>query len=139
MLFLLLFVMFFLFIVSSMTVCILLFFFFLWSFFFSSGRRHTICALVPGVQTCALPICSNTRAYCILGLAMGVIGVPGGGANIFRGHDNVQGATDIGPLNDTLPAYYGLTTGAWQHWARVWDVDYEYLKGRFGRDRKSGE
>src|SRR3546814_17550651 len=25
-------------------------------FFFSSGRRHTICALVTGVQTCALPI-----------------------------------------------------------------------------------
>src|SRR3546814_6104672 len=23
----------------------------------SSGRRHTICALVTGVQTCALPIC----------------------------------------------------------------------------------
>src|SRR3546814_7822310 len=38
-------------------------------FFFSSRRRHTICALVTGVQTCALPIClwdvgfdwSNTR------------------------------------------------------------------------------
>src|SRR3546814_9601090 len=27
-------------------------------FFFSSGRRHTRCALVTGVQTCALPICS---------------------------------------------------------------------------------
>src|SRR3546814_9302657 len=26
-------------------------------FFFSSRRRHTICALVTGVQTCALPIC----------------------------------------------------------------------------------
>src|SRR3546814_17741600 len=25
--------------------------------FFSSRRRHTICALVTGVQTCALPIC----------------------------------------------------------------------------------
>src|SRR3546814_14626098 len=25
-------------------------------FFFSSKRRHTICALVTGVQTCALPI-----------------------------------------------------------------------------------
>src|SRR3546814_5945725 len=25
-------------------------------FFFSSRRRHTRCALVPGVQTCALPI-----------------------------------------------------------------------------------
>src|SRR3546814_11908810 len=31
-----------------------------WSFFvffFSSRRRHTRCALVTGVQTCALPIC----------------------------------------------------------------------------------
>src|SRR3546814_2228414 len=26
-------------------------------FFFPSKRRHTICALVTGVQTCALPIC----------------------------------------------------------------------------------
>src|SRR3546814_5908525 len=29
---------------------------FLFSFFFSSRRRHTRCALVTGVQTCALPI-----------------------------------------------------------------------------------
>src|SRR3546814_6362901 len=28
------------------------------SFCFSSRRRHTRCALVTGVQTCALPICS---------------------------------------------------------------------------------
>src|SRR3546814_4384831 len=28
-------------------------------FFFSSRRRHTRCALVTGVQTCALPICSR--------------------------------------------------------------------------------
>src|SRR3546814_14886766 len=27
-------------------------------FFFSSRRRHTSCALVTGVQTCALPICA---------------------------------------------------------------------------------
>src|SRR3546814_11540261 len=32
--------------------CVLLFFL----FFFSSRRRHTRCALVTGVQTCALPI-----------------------------------------------------------------------------------
>src|SRR3546814_4168424 len=32
-------------------------------FFFSSRRRHTRCALVTGVQTCALPICCpNARA-----------------------------------------------------------------------------
>src|SRR3546814_7052122 len=28
----------------------------MWSFFLSSRRRHTRCALVTGVQTCALPI-----------------------------------------------------------------------------------
>src|SRR3546814_2601976 len=28
-------------------------------FFFSSRRRHTRCALVTGVQTCALPICGR--------------------------------------------------------------------------------
>src|SRR3546814_9935903 len=31
-------------------------------FFFSSRRRHTRCALVTGVQTCALPIWSATDA-----------------------------------------------------------------------------
>src|SRR3546814_3321242 len=35
-----------------MFVCVVLF------FFFSSRRRHTRCALVTGVQTCALPILS---------------------------------------------------------------------------------
>src|SRR3546814_18841570 len=28
-------------------------------FFFASRRRHTRCALVTGVQTCALPICAS--------------------------------------------------------------------------------
>src|SRR3546814_8498889 len=31
-------------------------------FFFSSRRRHTRCALVTGVQTCALPISLASRA-----------------------------------------------------------------------------
>src|SRR3546814_16555994 len=31
-------------------------------FFFSSRRRHTSCALVTGVQTCALPICPSIGA-----------------------------------------------------------------------------
>ncbi|WP_420403111.1 formate dehydrogenase subunit alpha [Nisaea sp.] len=75
---------------------------------------------------------NNTRAYCVLQLALGNMGKAGGGTNIFRGHDNVQGATDLGVLSHTLPGYYGLSTGAWKHWARVWDVDYDYLLGRFG-------
>jgi formate dehydrogenase major subunit len=74
---------------------------------------------------------NNTRSYCVLQLALGNIGKSGGGANIFRGHDNVQGATDMGILSHTLPAYYGLSEGAWKHWSRVWGLDYEWVKGRF--------
>jgi len=74
-----------------------------------------------------------TRAYCIFQLALGNIGKSGGGANIFRGHDNVQGATDVGPNCHTLPGYYGLSEGAWRHWCRVWDVDYDWLTARFDR------
>src|SRR3546814_20026928 len=33
-------------------------------FFFSSRRRHTSCALVNGVQTCALPIFDPARLAC---------------------------------------------------------------------------
>ncbi|RIJ43734.1 formate dehydrogenase, partial [Maribellus luteus] len=71
------------------------------------------------------------RASCIVQLALGNIGKSGGGANIFRGHDNVQGATDVGPNPDSLPGYYGLAAGAWKHFANVWGVDYEWIKGRF--------
>src|SRR6476619_7384871 len=71
------------------------------------------------------------RASCILQLALGNIGVSGGGANIFRGHDNVQGATDIGPNPDSLPGYYGVAAGSWKHFAEVWGVDYEWIKKQY--------
>ena len=71
------------------------------------------------------------RASCILQLALGNIGVSGGGANIFRGHDNVQGATDVGPNPDSLPGYYGIAAGSWRHFAAVWGVDYDWIKSRF--------
>jgi formate dehydrogenase major subunit len=74
---------------------------------------------------------ANVRASCMLLLLTGNVGAPGTGANIFRGHDNVQGATDVGLDIVTLPFYYGLVEGAWKHWARVWEVDHNYLVGRF--------
>jgi len=74
------------------------------------------------------------RASCLLELALGNVGKTGGGANIYRGHDNVQGATDIGPNPDSLPGYYGIAAGSWKHWATVWGVDYEWLKGRFASE-----
>ncbi len=81
---------------------------------------------------------NNTRAYCVLQLALGNMGVAGGGTNIFRGHDNVQGATDLGVLADTLPGYYGLADGSWAHWARVWEEDLDWLKGRFATLERNG-
>src|SRR3546814_7524363 len=39
------------------------------SFFFSSRRRHTRCALVTGVQTCALPISQGQRYQIEAGLS----------------------------------------------------------------------
>ena len=74
---------------------------------------------------------ANVRAMCILQLVLGNVGVSGGGTNIFRGHDNVQGATDLGPNPDSLPGYYGLAAGSWKHWCAVWGVDYEWVKGRY--------
>src|SRR3546814_5031311 len=47
-----LYLMVFIYVVNYCCVIVCVFF-----FFFSSRRRHTRCALVTGVQTCALPIC----------------------------------------------------------------------------------
>src|SRR3546814_3249319 len=44
------------------------------SFFFSSRRRHTRCALVTGVQTCALPI--SAAAVSELGASVAVVRLP---------------------------------------------------------------
>ncbi len=74
---------------------------------------------------------SITRSFCILQLVLGNMGKSGGGTNIFRGHDNVQGATDMCILSHSLPAYYGLSDGSWKHWCRVWDVDYDWMVERF--------
>ncbi len=74
---------------------------------------------------------ANVRAFCIALLATGNVGSSGTGANIFRGHTNVQGATDLGLDIVTLPLYYGLVEGAWRHWSRVWEVDYQWFVDRF--------
>ncbi len=90
---------------------------------------------------------ANVRTYCNLLLATGNVGSDGTGANIFRGHCNVQGATDFGLDIGSLPCYYGLAEGGWKHWSRVWEVPYEYFQSRFdevpakggrdARDRKA--
>jgi len=75
------------------------------------------------------------RASNILMLALGNVGRSGGGCNIYRGHDNVQGATDVGPNPDTLPGYYPVAVpGSWTHWAGVWNIDLDWLKKRYASE-----
>ena len=74
---------------------------------------------------------SNTRILSILQLVLGNMGKPGGGTNIIRGHDNVQGSTDMGDLADTLPMYYGLGDAAWKHYCKGWGVDFDTFVKRF--------
>lgn len=74
---------------------------------------------------------SNTRLGPILQLALGNIGKNGAGCNILRGHDNVQGASDMACLSENLPGYYALNETSWKHFANVWKVDYEWLVSRF--------
>src|SRR3546814_2087233 len=59
-------------------------------FFFSSRRRHTRCALVTGVQTCALPISWHLLPGPIALVAQSIVetirsGVPRADANGSRG------------------------------------------------------
>src|SRR3546814_1387968 len=60
-------------------------------FFFSSRRRHTRCALVTGVQTCALPISKSES----LSLSLGV-------ESATRMNDFFE-AFNIGATADTYP------------------------------------
>src|SRR3546814_19563695 len=83
-------------------------------FFFSSRRRHTICALVTGVQTCALPISylavaaaagpnekqsNSTANECLIHLTATLLGAQL--SNLREGRNN-QGAT-MWPRARTVP------------------------------------
>src|SRR3546814_10577191 len=58
-------------------------------FFFSSRRRHTRCALVTGVQTCALPIFPDGRS---LDLGRMVATDPSGASGLADRIDNHWGS-----------------------------------------------
>jgi formate dehydrogenase major subunit len=54
------------------------------------------------------------RAAAILQLLLGNVGRPGGGVNAFRGHSNIQGATDTAGTFEILPGYLKTPQGSWQ-------------------------
>src|SRR3546814_6524008 len=78
---------------------------FCFMFFFSSRRRHTRCALVTGVQTCALPICP--ALVHVFGKSNTALDNPDYSL-VFTPGSYKQGF--IGRLDD----FPGMTCGAWQ-------------------------
>ena len=57
----------------------------------------------------------NIRAYSIVQLLLGNMGVAGGGINALRGTSNVQGSTDQALLEQYLPGYIKTTTDVDAH------------------------
>jgi formate dehydrogenase major subunit len=54
------------------------------------------------------------RAAAMLQLLLGNVGRPGGGVNAFRGHSNIQGATDTAGTMEILPGYLKTPAGQLQ-------------------------
>src|SRR6266542_3689676 len=53
------------------------------------------------------------RAAALVQLLLGNVGRPGGGVNAFRGHSNIQGATDTAGTFDILPGYLKTPAAQW--------------------------
>src|SRR3546814_7809097 len=75
-------------------------------FFFSSRRRHTICALVTGVQTCALPI---------LARPVGGRAVDLGGVLAREGTAAMRRGAAVGVDDDLAAGEAGVAVGPSDH------------------------
>src|SRR5678810_533011 len=60
------------------------------------------------------------RAAAMLQLLLGNVGRPGGGVNAFRGHSNIQGATDTAGNTEILPGYLKTPTDSLQTLAQYY-------------------
>lgn len=70
------------------------------------GKAGTILYAMGGTQHTTGS--QNIRAYAILQLLLGNIGIQGGGVNALRGESNVQGSTDFALLFHDTPGYMGM-------------------------------
>jgi len=80
----------------------------------------------------------NIRAYAMLQLLLGNIGVAGGGINALRGESNVQASTDMALLWQDLPGYLKVTTNKITHKTRTDYKINEYSTGSSALDITPG-
>src|SRR3546814_1610901 len=88
----------------------------LFFFFFSSRRRHTRCALVTGVQTCALPIFTDPFNLVMEKVLSPTVAICNGRETILLGTYNYMGMTFdddvIAAGKEALDKFGSGTTGS---------------------------
>ncbi len=90
----------------------------------------------PGTILYALGMTQHTtgvqgiRAFTILQLLLGNIGKPGGGVNALRGEPNVQGACDMGVLNNYTTGYLNYPVHT-EPTLAAWTDNYGTLRRKF--------
>ena len=81
--------------------------------FASSGRKDRAGTILYAMGTTQHTVGSqNVRAYSVIQLLLGNIGIAGGGINALRGESNVQGATDHALLFQYIPGYLPVQSTA---------------------------
>src|SRR3546814_689387 len=81
-------------------------------FFFSSRRRHTRCALVTGVQTCALPICQRVLQDTVTAIRHG-LPLAECGAHLFRnGERHLRTRRALGNIHSRVAGGQALLAAA---------------------------
>jgi formate dehydrogenase major subunit len=94
------------------------------------GKANTVCILwAMGITQHARASDSSTAISNLL-LITGNYGRPGCGAYPLRGHNNVQGAGDIGAMPDNLPGYQHVTDPEVRaKFEKAWGVTLEPKRG----------
>src|SRR3546814_8803250 len=113
-------------------------------FFFSSRRRHTRCALVTGVQTCALPIFDSTATIDFNSGGYNIVGGNTAWIGFAKAGDNnspdilvtpMTGGVDGGKMNANATST-GVSAGNSVGPAEAVRIDFVVAIGRAsGRDR----
>src|SRR3546814_13768499 len=80
--------------------------FFSFCFFFSSRRRHTRCALVTGVQTCALPIWPEGGEHQGAGALLGQRHDVGGACEAVRSEERRVGKECVSTCRSRWSPYH---------------------------------
>src|SRR3546814_7823718 len=91
-------------------MCVLFIFCLSFYFFFSSRRRHTRCALVTGVQTCALPISGGVESMSRVPMGVARLNAEPHGEAFNRRFP--EGMVDQGISAELIAARWGISREA---------------------------